>query len=72
MIEKQYIESVLGVDSTHAQVRKVGDNLVYDLVRKYQDADGNEVAEVLATDRTYESQFPLTQAELDELNGAVN
>jgi len=70
MIEKQYIESVLGVDSTHAQVRKVGDNLVYDLVRKY-DVDGNGVVDVLATDRTYENQFPLTQVELDILNGVV-
>jgi len=69
-IIKEYKEQVLDKESTHAIVRKVGDEIVYDLVIKSKDENGNDVFEYLATDRTFQgSGIELTPEELEKLNG---
>lgn len=62
-MEKQHEEQVLDKTSTHAIIKKVNDEIVYDLIIK----NGDEV-EVLATDRTFDNSiFNLTEEELSAL-----
>jgi hypothetical protein len=62
MIEKEFIENVCGEDSTHAIIRKVGEEIVYDLIIV---KDGCAV-KTLATDRTWSAELiPLTDEELE-------
>lgn len=62
MMEKEYIENVLGEDSTHAIIRKVNEEIVYDLIIK----ENETVIKTLATDRTWSAELiPLTDEELE-------
>ncbi|MBX3008604.1 MAG: hypothetical protein KF816_11345 [Melioribacteraceae bacterium] len=66
MIEKEYKEQVLDQESTHVQIKHPIENeniVVCDLVIK----EGEDVKQVLATDRYYELPFVLTEQEIEAL-----
>ena len=62
MIEKEYVEPVLGENSSHAIIRKVNEEIVYDLIIKLDEF----TVKTLATDRTWSAELiPLTDEELE-------
>jgi len=67
-MEKEYQENVLGETSTHAVIRKVDNNIVYDLIIKTPFEDDTFNIKVLATDRTWTQELiPLTEDEIESL-----
>jgi len=62
MIRKEYVIEILGVMSTHADIYKIEDNIVMNIVK----VDG-ENEEILSQSNTWFGEPILTEEELAEL-----